>query len=102
MFPEGMDMNALLQQAQAMQAQLATAQEELNNTTFVGSAGGDLVEATLTGSGDLIALKIKPEAVDVDDLDSLSDLIIAAVRDANSKVHAKAATMMPGLGGLGF
>ena len=40
MFPEGMDMNALLQQAQAMQAQLQQAQEDLANSVFTGSAGG--------------------------------------------------------------
>ena len=102
LLPAGMDMGALLEQAQAMQEQLAQAQEELANSTFQGSAGGDLVQATLTGGGDLIRLVIKPEAVDVDDLESLSDLIIAAVRDASSKAAAQAQALMPDLGGMGF
>ncbi len=80
MFPEGMDMNALLQQAQAMQAQLQQAQEDLANSVFTGSAGGDLVQAVVTGAGELVGLTIEPGAVDLDDLESLSDLIIAAPR----------------------
>ncbi|MGI5951360.1 MAG: YbaB/EbfC family nucleoid-associated protein [Brooklawnia sp.] len=97
-----MDMNALLEQAQAMQAQLQQAQEDLANSVFSGSAGGGLVEATMTGGGELVGLVIKPEAVDVEDLDSLSDLIIAAVRDATTKASNQAQTMMPDLGGMGF
>lgn len=102
MFPEGMDMNALLEQAQAMQAQLQQAQDDLANSTFTGTAGGGLIEVTVTGGGELIGLVIQPEAVDVDDLESLSDLIIAAVRDANSEASAQAQAMMPDLGTLGF
>ncbi len=102
MFPEDMDMNALLEQAQAMQAQLQQAQEDLANSVFSGSAGGGLVEATMTGGGELVGLVIKPEAVDVEDLDSLSDLIIAAVRDATTKASNQAQAMMPDLGGMGF
>lgn len=98
MFPEGMDMNALLAQAQAMQAQLAQAQEELASSTFTGTAGGDLVAATVTGEGQLVGLEIKPDAVDVDDLESLSDLIIAAVRQASDSAANKAASLMPNMG----
>ena len=97
-----MDMTALLQQAQAMQEQLQQAQEDLANSTFAGSSGGGLVQVTVTGAGELIGLAIQREAVDVDDLESLSDLIIAAVRDANEKVLQQAQTLMPDLGGLGF
>lgn len=102
MFPEGMDMNALLAQAQAMQAELQSAQSELASSEFVGSAGGDLVEATVTGGGELITLLIKPEACDPEDTESLSDLIIAAVRDANSQAQARAAAVMPQMPELGF
>ncbi|EPH03808.1 YbaB/EbfC family DNA-binding protein [Propionibacterium sp. oral taxon 192 str. F0372] len=99
MFPEGMDMNTLLQQAQAMQEQLAQAQEELATKTFTGTAGGDMVTATLTGQGELVGLVIKPEAVDMDDLESLSDLIIAAVRQASTSMTNHAASLM---GPMGF
>lgn len=102
MFPEGMDMSALLEQAQAMQAQLQQAQEDLANSTFQGSAGGGLVAATMTGGGELVGLVIQPEAVDMDDLESLADLVIAAVRDAGSKAADQAQALMPDLGGMGF
>ena len=102
MFPEGMDMSGLLAQAQALQAQFQEAQDELASSTFVGSAGGDLVEATMNGSGVLESLVIKPEAVDVDDLEGLADLIVAAVRDATSQVNAKAAAIMPAMPNLPF
>ncbi|CAI9402051.1 MULTISPECIES: YbaB/EbfC family nucleoid-associated protein [Aestuariimicrobium] len=103
MFGEGMDMNALLAQAQAMQSQLQTAQEELAASEFTGSAGGDLVVATVLGTGELTHLVIKPEAIDPDDAEGLADLVLAAVRSANSQLQAKAAAVMPQLpGGLGF
>ena len=73
MFPEGMDMNALLQQAQAMQAQLQQAQDDLANSVFTGTAGGDLVQAVVTGAGELVGLTIDPSAVDTDDLDLLKE-----------------------------
>lgn len=102
MFPEGMDMNALLQQAQQMQAQIEQAQAQLAESTFTGTAGGDLITATVNGQGMLVALDISPDAVDADDLESLSDLIIAAVRDASSQVTERAQSLMPDLGGMGL
>lgn len=101
MFPEGMDMSGLLAQAQAMQAQLQQAQQELASSTFTGSAGGGLVEATVRGTGELVGLTIKPEAVDPDDTESLADLIVAAVRDGASQAQAKAASAMPAMPDLG-
>jgi len=102
MIPEGGDMSGFLAQAQAMQQQLLTAQQELAETEVQGSAGGDLVTATITGAGELIGLQIKPEAVDPEDTETLSDLIVAAVRDANSKSQALAAAKLgPLAGGLG-
>jgi DNA-binding YbaB/EbfC family protein len=102
MIPEGGDMSGFLAQAQAMQQQLLTAQQELAETEIQGSSGGDLVTATITGAGELIGLQIKPEAVDPDDTETLSDLIVAAVRDATSKSQALAAAKLgPLAGGLG-
>ena len=63
MIPEG-DMSGLLAQAQAMQEQFLNAQQELAEMQVDGSAGGDLVIATVTGAGELVGLEIKPEAVD--------------------------------------
>ena len=65
-------------------------------------AGGDLVQAVVTGAGELVGLTIEPGAVDLDDLESLSDLIIAAVRDAGTQAANQAQALMPDLGGLGF
>jgi nucleoid-associated protein EbfC len=101
MIPEG-DMSGLLAQAQAMQQQLLTAQQELAEATVEGSAGGDLVIATVTGASELVGLSIKPEAVDPEDTETLADLIVAAVRDANSHAQALAAEKLgPLAGGLG-
>lgn len=105
MFGEGMDMSGLLAQAQQMQAQLQQAQDELASTSFTGTAGGGLVEATMLGTGELTGLVIKPEACDPEDTESLADLVLAAVRDASGQMQAKAAEVMPAMpdmGSLGF
>jgi DNA-binding YbaB/EbfC family protein len=102
MIPDGGDMSGFLAQAQAMQQQLLAAQQELAETEIEGSAGGDLVSATITGAGELIGLRIKPEAVDPEDTETLADLIVAAVRDASNKSQALAAAKLgPLAGGLG-
>ena len=107
MFPGGQpDMAQLLQQAQQMQQQLVAAQEELARTEVTGSAGGGLVTATMTGSGDVTAVTIAPAAVDPDDLETLQDLVVAAIRDAaTNAAELQQTTMGPlagGLGGLGL
>ncbi|CAA9313428.1 MAG: Nucleoid-associated protein YaaK [uncultured Friedmanniella sp.] len=105
MIPEG-DMSGLLAQAQAMQQQLLDAQRELAEATVEGSAGGDLVTATVSGAGELLGLVIKPEAVDPEDTETLADLVLAAVRDATGKSQALAAAKLGpltgGMGGLPF
>jgi nucleoid-associated protein EbfC len=103
MLPGGQpDLSALLQQAQQMQQQLVAAQEELAQTEVTGTAGGKLVTATMTGNGELTALTIAPAAVDPDDLETLQDLVVAAVRDAKHNADELAASRMgPLAGGLG-
>jgi DNA-binding YbaB/EbfC family protein len=103
MFPGGQpDMAQLLKQAQQMQQQLVAAQEELAHAEVTGSAGGGLVTATMTGDGELTALTISPAAVDPDDVETLQDLVVAAVRDAKRAADELAAgTMGPLAGGLG-
>ncbi|MGQ0632404.1 MAG: YbaB/EbfC family nucleoid-associated protein [Sporichthyaceae bacterium] len=96
------DMGALLAQAQQMQAQLAAAQAELANTVVTGSAGGGLVKASVSGSGELVALEISPEAVDPTDTETLADLVLAAVRDAHRAMAAAQEQAMGSMvGGLG-
>ena len=98
MIPEG-DMSGLLAQAQAMQQQLLTTQQELAEMRVEGTAGGDMVTATVTGSGELVDLAIKPEAVDPEDTETLADLILAAVRDASDRAHALASAKLGPLAG---
>lgn len=100
--PSSLDLNALLAQAQAMQSQLEAAQADLANQTVTGSAGGRLVEATLTGTGELVGLKISPEACDPSDTETLADLVVAAVRDANHQAMALAQATMPPIPELGL
>ena len=96
-------MQQLMKQAQKMQQQLAAAQAELATAEVTGTAGGGLVSATMTGSGELTALTIAPEAVDPDDVETLQDLVVAAVRDASRAANELAATTMgPVTGGLGL
>ena len=99
-------MAQLMKQAQQMQQQLAAAQAELAAAEVTGSAGGGMVTATMTGNGELTALTIAPAAVDPDDVETLQDLVVAAVRDAHRAVNELAAsTMAPvtgGFGGLGL
>ena len=104
MFPDDFDMSELLSQAQALQAQMMELQQQLTTSLFTGTAGGGLVKLTMNGEGDLKEVVIDPAAVDVDDLESLADLIIAAHRDARTQIHAKASSVLPdipGLDGLG-
>ena len=98
-------MAEMLQQAQQLQQQLMQAQEELARTQVRGSAGGGLVTATVSGAGELLALQISPEACDPQDTETLADLVVAAVRDANTAAsELQSTTMGPltqGLGGAG-
>ena len=107
MQPGGMpDMQQILQQAQAMQQQLMSAQQELADTEVTGTAGGGMVSAVVTGGGELKSLTIDPKVVDPEDTETLADLVVAAVRDANAKAQGLAAQKMGplagGLGGLGL
>ena len=99
-------MQQLMKQAQKMQAQMEAAQEQLAQTELTGTAGGGLVTATLTGAGEVLSIKIDPKAVDPDDVESLEDLVIAAIRDASRAAQELAETTMGpragGAGGLGL
>lgn len=76
------DPNAMMRQVQKMQDALKAKQEQLENTEFTGSASGDMVTVTMTGKHQVTAVKIKPEAVDPDDIEMLEDLVAAAVNAA--------------------
>ncbi len=95
-------MQQLMKQAMEMQQQLAAAQAQLAEAEVTGTAGGGRVSVTMTGSGELTAVTISPEAVDPDDVETLQDLVVAAVRDASRAANELAAsTMGPVTGGFG-
>jgi DNA-binding YbaB/EbfC family protein len=99
-------MAQLMKQAQKMQQQMAQAQQQLAEAEVAGSSGGGLVTATVTGAGEVLTVKIDPSVVDPSDVESLEDLIIAAIRDAAANAQElQQSTMGPlagGLGGLGL
>lgn len=102
----GLDLNALLQQAQQMQDQLVSAQERLAETEVEGSVAGGAVTVKVNGVGDLTAVTINPAAVDADDPDSLADLgdlVVAAYRDAKAKAdELQGDALGPLAGGMGM
>lgn len=81
------NMNQMMKQVKKMQEQMLKAQEELGNKVIDGSAGGGVVTAQVNGHKKVIALNIKPEAVDPDDVEMLQDLVLTAVNDALNKAE---------------
>jgi DNA-binding YbaB/EbfC family protein len=77
-----MGMADLQRMAQQMQQNMARVQSELEAATIDGSAGGGVVNATVTGKGELVSITIDPSAVDPADVEMLQDLVVAAVNDA--------------------
>jgi DNA-binding YbaB/EbfC family protein len=103
----GFDINKLMQQAQQMQEQVAKAQEEVANEVVEASAGGGMVTVKANGAGDVLEVRIDPKAIDPDDPEMLSDLVLAAVNEAlrssRNLMESKLSAMMPGgMGGLGL
>jgi nucleoid-associated protein EbfC len=98
----GFDMNALLQQAQQMQEQMVAAQQELADATVEGTVGDGLVSVTVSGTGELVGVKIRKDSFDPAETEDLEDLIVAAYRDARGKSEALAQEKLgPLTGGLG-
>jgi DNA-binding YbaB/EbfC family protein len=80
-------MGDLLKQAQEMQARIAKIQDELGQKTVIGSAGGGMVEVTVNGKFNLVAIRIEPAVINVTEKDMLEDLILAAVNDGMRKAR---------------
>ena len=85
-FGGGANMQNMIRQAQKMQQEMQKKQEELANTEIIGASGGGMVEVVITGRNEIKAVRIKKEAVDPDDVEMLEDLVMAAIKDAQSKV----------------
>jgi len=100
------DLQQLMKQAQKMQQQVASAQAELAEAEVTGSAGGGLVTVTLTGLGEVKTIRIDPKAVDPDDVETLEDLVVAALHAGAEEVRKltedKMGPATGGLGGLGI
>lgn len=115
-----MDMQRILEAAQQMQAQLVSAQQALADSEVTGTAGGGLVTARVSGSGELLDLSISPQVIDPGDpaetAQTVADLVLAAIRAANQAAEdlqaermgpfaAALGGAMPGgldIGGLGL
>ncbi|OOK75414.1 DNA-binding protein, YbaB/EbfC family [Mycobacterium kansasii] len=92
-------MSALLAQAQQMQQKLLEAQHQLANSEVHGQAGGGLVQVRVKGSGEVIGVTIDPKVVDPNDIETLQDLIVGAMRDASQQVTKMAQERLGALAG---
>lgn len=81
-------MGNIMKQARRLQEELEKAQAEIAEMKVEATAGGGMVTATVTGKGDLIGLTLEKEIVDPEDIDMLTDLLIAAVQEAQNKAQA--------------
>lgn len=79
------NMQKMMKQVQKMQADMARMQEELGTREVEGTAGGGMVTVVVNGKQEVMSIKIKPEAVDPDDVEMLEDMVLAAVKEAMRK-----------------
>ena len=90
--PKGMgggpqNMNAMIRQAQKMQEDMEALQADLDEREYDISAGGGVVNVKINGKKEVLAIDIKPEIVDPDDIETLSDILVAAVNEAIKRVE---------------
>ena len=96
-------MGNIMKQARRLQEDLAKAQAEIAKMKVDASAGGGMVTATVTGQGELIGLTLEKEVVDPEDIDMLTDLLIAAVQEAQKKAQVLSQEKLGPLAqGMGF
>ena len=93
----------LMKQAQRMQRQMEESQKELETKEFTATAGGGAVEVKVNGSKELLSVKLDPEIVDPEDVETLQDAIIAALNDAMKQADDATNALMGNItGGLPF
>ena len=106
MVPKGPSMNEMLKQAQKMQEEMQAKQAELEEKEYEVSAGGGVVKVKINGKREVLSIDIDPEIVDPDDIETLSDILVAAVNEAIKKVNADSDAEMGkltgALGGMGM
>lgn len=81
------NMQAMLRQAQKMQEDMAAKQEELDAREYDISAGGGVVCVKINGKKEVLSIDLKPEIVDPDDIETLSDILVAAINEAIKRVE---------------
>jgi DNA-binding YbaB/EbfC family protein len=96
----GLDLGSLMEQASQMQQQMVEAQAAAATTVLEGVSGGGAVRITVTGTGEFRSVHIDPGAVDPADVALLEDLVLAALRDATTRIQELQAGAMGGLGDL--
>jgi DNA-binding YbaB/EbfC family protein len=97
------DMGQLLRQAKQLQAQFQAKQAEIQALRVSASSGGGMVTATVSGQGDLIDVAVEREVVDPEDVEMLTDLLLAAVQQAQADARAKAEEILgPMTQGMGI
>lgn len=88
------NMQSMLKQAQKMQEEMAEKQAELERREYDVAAGGGVINVKINGKKEILSVKIDPEVVDPDDVETLEDLIVAAVNEGIKKVEAVSAEEM--------
>ena len=97
------NMQSMIKQAQKMQEQITSVQEEIENESFTATTGGGVIEITMNGRKQVQSLTIKPEVVDKDDIETLQDLIISAVNECVKQIEETSETKMGAVtGGVSF
>ncbi len=81
------NLNAMIKQAQKMQEDMQAKQAELDEREYDISAGGGVVGVKINGKREILAIDIKPEIVDPDDIETLSDILVAAINEAIKRVN---------------
>ena len=99
----GGNMQAMLKQAQKMQEDMATLQADLDAREYDVKAGGGMVELKINGKKEILSISIKPDIVDPDDVETLEDIIVAAVNEGIKRVEStNEAEMQKITGSLGM
>ncbi len=101
-FGGGNQMQNLMKQAQKMQEEMQKAQEQVEETIVEGSSGGGLVKVTMNAKKVVSGIEINPDAVDLDDISMLEDLLVAALNDGYAKADKVCAEKLGAFGGLGL
>ena len=93
------NMNSMIRQAQKMQEEMTALQEQLDQREYEVQAGGGAVTVVITGTRQIKELKISPEIVDADDIETLSDILIAGINEAIKRVDETNKSEMANLTG---